>query len=199
MWTVDDRGFIVFSDGHVDTSGIGFGSVDLEHNMPAMLSPLVGLPGIEAIVVSGGDVEKSGLRYTYRWEAGLEIPFKEASESPNYCEMPVMDTSVSLYRNDWIVFDYKAQPIKGLFSIPLIPGIAGLSPGDGSAGSGHPGEGKDRDWDSGSGFMFEALFGESPLTIGGGDYTAFYNGVDGEGFCSLPWGRIGYLLCIPAL
>lgn len=172
--SVDARGFIVFADGRVDTRGIGFGSVDPYSNIPAMLSPFLGLPQIRDLVVSGGSVDKTGLRYTFRWDVGFDMPELNAAKFYSMPQMPVMTTSASLYRNDWIVYDYQA-PAGGWY-FPLLPGIAGLSPGDGGEGSGHPGEGQLRDWESGAGFIFDKLFGGSPLTFGGDSYTAIYNG-----------------------
>ena len=161
--SIDPRGFIVFADGQVDTDSINFSALDPQDNLPAALSPLVGLGGELGLMVRGGDVEKTDLRYTYRWEV-----------SDYYNEMPGLDTSASLYTNDWIVFDYQSQaPDSPDFE---FAGLAGLSPGDGSVGSGHPGEGQDRNWWTGSDFVERTLgSGQSSLDFSGSDYTAVHN------------------------
>ncbi len=172
--------------------GFPFGALDLTTNMPAMLSPLVRHPQFGGVRITGNGVATTDLRTTYRWLAEhdwwpqdemTDMDATAATGSLVHPKMPVLHTSASLYRNDWIVFDYEAQIANGVFPFFAMPGVAGLSPGDGSPGSGHPGEGQPRDWESGAGFVLAPLFASLPLHVDVEDntYTAIYNGyaVDG--------------------
>ena len=209
---VYDEGFIVFDTAPANGSALPasayratagdflspeadfpLGDLDLQTNMPAMLSPLVRHPDFGGVRVTGNGVEKTDLRYTYRWRAEydwwpqVEMPDAVAmtkTVSPVQPEMPVLDTSVSLYRNDWIVFNYEARTASGDFPFIPMPGVAGLSPGDGTQGSGHPGEGLPRDWESGAGFAMAPVFDSLPLTydVDENTYTAIYNGYFADGF-----------------
>ena len=213
--TVYDEGLIVFGAGpkNVDLpffsayrteggdypsteGGFPFGALDLNTNMPAMLSPFVRHPEFGGVRVTGNGVEKTDLRYTYRWLAEfygwspLEMKNRVATAGSGSTVQPLMNelhASASLYRNDWIVFDYEALTANGGFPFTPMPGVAGLSPGDGSPGSGHPGEGQPRDWSSGAGFVLAPLFESLPLNYDVEDntYTAIYNGYTFDGFSDL--------------
>ena len=182
--SVDSRGFIVFGDGQVDTDGIDIGALT-ENSIPAMLSPLVFMPTgnketdvdfayrAMAMMVMPSPVsltidyvrrDVSDLRHTFNWTVKAD-------------DITVMNTSASLYRNDWIVFDYPSVDGEGgdyLLYTNIAQGAAGLSPGDGSVGSGHPGEGEPRDWTSGADFI-RTLENNGSLPFTEGEYTALYS------------------------